>query len=51
MAEWMPDVLGDEFEQLTLDLGEDTEGPVVATLVRALPAPVTWWERVQGRRQ
>lgn len=49
MADWTPDVLGDEFEQLTLDLGEDEQGPVVATLVRALPAEVGWWERVRGR--
>ncbi|ALX65617.1 alpha/beta hydrolase [Microbacterium sp. XT11] len=45
MADWIPDVLGDEFEQLTLDLGEDDEGPVVATLVRALPRRTTWWEK------
>lgn len=50
MAEWIPDVLGDEFEQLTLELDEDTEGPVVATLVRALPARESWWDRVQGPR-
>ena len=50
MAEWVPDVLGDEFEQLTLDLGTDEQGPVVATLVRALPAPQDWWDRVRGRR-
>lgn len=38
MAEvWRPDVLGDGFEQLTLPLGTDEEGPVVATLVRSLP--------------
>lgn len=50
MAEWVPDVLGDEFAQLTLDLGSDEQGPVVATLVRALPAPVPWWERARRRR-
>jgi len=44
MVEWIPDVLGDEFEQLTLDLGADDEGPVVATLVRALPER-SWWQR------
>ncbi len=33
--EWRPDVLGEPFEQLTLPLGEDAEGPVVATLVRS----------------
>jgi alpha-beta hydrolase superfamily lysophospholipase len=48
MADWTPDVLGDEFEQLTLDLGEDDQGPVVATLVRALPQPRSWWERFAG---
>ncbi|MBO9625314.1 MAG: alpha/beta hydrolase, partial [Microbacterium sp.] len=49
MADWIPDVLGEEFEQLTLDLGEDDEGPVVATLVRALPRPIGWWDRLLGR--
>ncbi|MCE0510168.1 alpha/beta hydrolase [Microbacterium aurugineum] len=49
MADWTPDVLGDEFEQLTLDLGADDQGPVVATLVRALPAEPGWWDRL--RRQ
>jgi len=41
---WQPDVLGDGFEQLTLDLGVDEEGPVVATLVRHLPRrrPPAW---------
>lgn len=33
-AEWVPDVLGDRFEQLTLPLRPDAEGEVVATLVR-----------------
>ncbi|GAA4485580.1 alpha/beta hydrolase [Microbacterium panaciterrae] len=36
-AAWVPDVLGDEFQQLTLPLGSDDEGEIVATLVRALP--------------
>jgi alpha-beta hydrolase superfamily lysophospholipase len=40
---WVPDVLGDEFEQLTLPLGEDSEGEIVATLVRALPTAAPWW--------
>ncbi|CAH0199708.1 alpha/beta hydrolase [Microbacterium sp. Bi121] len=40
MTAWLPDVLGDEFEQTTLPLGEDHEGEVVATLVRALPDPL-----------
>ncbi|MFF2273456.1 alpha/beta hydrolase [Agromyces sp. NPDC058136] len=34
---WRPDLLGDRFEQLTLPLGEDAEGEVVATLVRYRP--------------
>ncbi len=37
---WMPDILGPPFEQLTLHLGEDDEGPLVATLVRSIPNPV-----------
>lgn len=49
MADWVPDVLGDEFEQLTLDLAPDDEGPVVATLVRALPPEAGWWDRWRGR--
>ena len=49
MAGWTPDVLGDEFEQLTLDLGADEQGPVVATLVRALPPEQGWWDRMRGR--
>lgn len=39
MGEWHPDILGAGFEQLTLPLGEDAEGQVVATLVRSLPHP------------
>lgn len=38
-TQWEPDILGSDFEQLTLPLGEDDEGAVVATLVRYLPAP------------
>ncbi|MFP3467534.1 alpha/beta hydrolase [Leifsonia sp. SIMBA_070] len=38
-CEWRPDILGEPFEQLTLPLGEDSEGDVVATLVRYSPAP------------
>lgn len=41
--QWGPDVLGDEFEQLTLPLEPDAEGEVVATLVRALPDALPWW--------
>lgn len=56
MGEWAPDGLGDGFEQLTLPLGSDDEGEVVATLVRALPPePVpapepTFWQRLRGFR-
>ena len=46
-AAWTVDVLGDEFEQLTLPLGSDDEGEVVATLVRALPHR-TAWQRLFG---
>ena len=35
--EWVPDVLGEPFEQTTMSLGSDHEGDVVATLVRLLP--------------
>jgi len=35
--DWVPDVLGEPFEQLTLPLGSDDEGDVVATVVRLLP--------------
>jgi alpha-beta hydrolase superfamily lysophospholipase len=34
MADWQPDVRGDDYEQLTLPLAPDDEGDVVATLVR-----------------
>lgn len=40
MADWVADVLGEPFEQVTLPLGEDgLHGPLVATLVRRLPDP------------
>ncbi|MDY0908769.1 alpha/beta hydrolase [Microbacterium sp. CFBP9034] len=40
-GQWVPDVLGPPFEQLTLDLGvEGRHGPLVATLVRRLPHPI-----------
>lgn len=44
---WRPDVLGGGFEQLTLPLGSDDEGELVATLVRHRPARrFAWpWER------
>jgi len=39
MAEtWEPDILGEPYQQLTLDLGSDDHGDVVATLVRRIPS-------------
>lgn len=46
---WVDDVLGAGFQQLTLQLEADTEGPVVATLVRRLPNP-GFLRRVFGTR-
>lgn len=43
--EWVADVLGEGFEALTLPLGSDEEGEVVATVVRHLPAPRRFWQR------
>nr|WP_274637234.1 alpha/beta hydrolase [Microbacterium bovistercoris] len=43
---WQPDILGAPFEQLTLALGDDAEGPVVATLVRSIPRLLP---RLRGR--
>ncbi|WAP53155.1 alpha/beta hydrolase [Arthrobacter sp. ATA002] len=37
--QWKPDILGDGYRYLTLELGEDDEGPVVATLVSYTPKP------------
>ncbi|NEN08035.1 alpha/beta hydrolase [Diaminobutyricibacter tongyongensis] len=39
MNSWVPDVLGDHFERRTIPLESDSEGEVVATLVRYRPAP------------
>jgi alpha-beta hydrolase superfamily lysophospholipase len=40
--QWVPDVLGEPFEQLTLPLGVDGDhGPLVATVVRSIANPVT----------
>lgn len=44
MNGWKPDVLGSGFEQLTLNLGHDDEGELVATLVRALPEKLGFWK-------
>ena len=48
--EWRPDVLGEPFEQLTLPLGEDGEGEVVATLVRSLGHRSVFAELIGDRR-
>lgn len=39
MTRWIPDVLGEPYQQHTIDLGDDPdgEGEVVATVVRRLP--------------
>ena len=36
--QWTVDVLGEPFQQQTVSLGEDSEGEVVATVVRLLPS-------------
>ncbi|MCA1307949.1 alpha/beta hydrolase [Microbacterium esteraromaticum] len=50
MGEWIPDILGDGFEQQTLPLGEDSEGELVATVVRSLPEAPRWWHPLIGHR-
>lgn len=37
-AQWQPDVLGDGFEQLIIEMPDDYEGKVHCALVRSLPA-------------
>ncbi|MEV8135018.1 alpha/beta hydrolase [Microbacterium aurantiacum] len=44
-AEWKPDVLGPPFAQRTLPLGTDSDGEVVATLVRREPSA---WDSLVG---
>ncbi|WP_029144687.1 alpha/beta hydrolase [Microbacterium luticocti] len=39
MQDWHHDILGVPFAQLTLPVGHDAAGPVVATLVRSIPRP------------
>ncbi len=48
MTQWRTDVLGDEFECTDIDLGADNEGPLCATLVRALPEREGFWRRLIG---
>lgn len=50
MQQWVTDVLGAPFEQLTLPLEPDDEGEVVATLVRLLPEGSRWGWLVPERR-
>ncbi|MEJ1088588.1 alpha/beta hydrolase [Microbacterium sp. Mu-80] len=50
MGEWTPDVLGDGFEQQTLPLGDDSEGEIVATVVRLLPERAPWWHPMRWGR-
>jgi alpha-beta hydrolase superfamily lysophospholipase len=50
MPQWVTDVLGAPFEQLTLPLEPDEEGEVVATLVRLLPEEPRWGWLVPERR-
>lgn len=49
MGDWVDDVLGVKFQQLTLPLQDDSEGPVRATLVRSLPDPQSIWQKI-GRK-
>lgn len=51
MTIWRSDVLGDEFECTDIDLGEDHEGPLVATLVRALPVGLGFWDQLRGKER
>ena len=47
MTTWVPDVLGDGYEQTTIPLGNDPdgEGQVEATLVRYQPSGAANFER------
>ncbi|MGO3148055.1 MAG: alpha/beta hydrolase [Leucobacter sp.] len=64
MAIWVPDILGTGFECTTFDLGPDEDAQadeddvaergaqhpgLAATLVRALPKPLTSWQRLTGK--
>ncbi len=51
MIDWRPDVLGEGFECTDIDLGEDAEGPLCATLVRSLPQPLGFWARLLRRER
>lgn len=41
VASYRPDILGDDFEQQTIQLNDDYSGKAVATLVRHIPLPET----------
>ncbi|WP_313813764.1 alpha/beta hydrolase [Glutamicibacter sp.] len=47
-GQWLADPLGPDYEYTTLDFGVDAEGPLVATVVRYVPAQRFGWLR--GRR-
>lgn len=51
MTVWRPDILGSGFECTDIDLGEDVEGKLQATLVRHLAAPLTWLQRMKGHKR
>ncbi len=51
MAVWREDILGAGFACTDLDLGEDEEGPLVATLIRALPERRSLLDRLIDRER
>lgn len=52
MAVWREDILGERFECTDIDLGEDNEGPLGATLVRSRPPKRSWFDRMfHGKRR
>lgn len=46
MYTWNPDPLGEGFENLKIELADDAEGEVWATLVRATVKPVGFWQKL-----
>lgn len=51
MTTWRTDVLGAGFEWSDIPLGRDSEGELVATLVRSLPSKLSRWDRLRGRER
>lgn len=51
MGNWQPDILGAGYEALEFDLGQDSEGPLVATLVRSLASPAKILDRMRNRKR